>query len=229
MENMMQRMMKRFPLFIVMGFMIVVVSVIIGAVNASNAAAYYAVEKATRDASTELAALRAGIESTIVWLPYLKFLGLAMILGGITMALGVIATRLHKMGQEILGSAPPKPRSAKVMRLFMMSGMLVIVAGLFVSLDVAGTAASVFSNPVTVIDSAEAGSPLLRNLAAVHSAEAWLEAFKFVGVAFLFLGIVNGLSTIVFALRYQQEALPAAVEEKGQAPAGVVPAAAATD
>jgi hypothetical protein len=229
MEKMMQRVMKRFPLFIAMGFMTVVVSLIIGAVNAGNAAAYYAVAKATRDTSTDLAAVRAGIESTIVWLPYLKFLGLAMILGGITMALGVIATRLQKMGQEILGDAPPKPRSAMLMRLFMMLGMLVIVAGLVVSLNVAGTAASVFSNPVTVIDSAEAGSPLLRDLAAVHSAEAWLEAFKFVGVAFLFLGIVNGLSTIVFALRYQQEALPAAVENKAQAPSGAIPSSVAAD
>jgi len=229
MEKMMQRVMKRFPLFIAMGFMIVAVSLIIGAVNAGNAAAYYAVDKATRDASTELAALRAGIESTIVWLPYLKFLGLAMILSGITMALGVIATRLQKMGKEILGGAPPKPRSAMLMRLFMILGMLVIIGGLVVSLNVAGTAASVFSNSVAVIDSAEAGSPLLSNLATVHGAEAWLEAFKFVGVAFLFLGIVNGLSTIVFALRYQQEALPAAVKKRAQTPAGTVPTAVAAD
>ena len=229
MEKMMQRVMKRFPLFIAMGFMIVVLSLIIGAVNAEKAAAYYSVDKATRDASADLAAVRAGIESAIVWLPYLKFLGLAMILGGITMALGVIATRLQKMGKEVLGSAPPKPRSAMLMRLFMMVGMLVIVAGLLVSLNVAGTAAGVFSNPVTVIDGAEAGSPLLRDLAAVQSAEAWLESFKFVGVAFLFLGIVNGLSTIVFALRYQTQALPAAVESKVRTSTGAVSAPVAAD
>ena len=60
---------------------------VISAVNSSNAADYYAVDKATRDASAEWAQVRAGVESTVVWLPYLKFLGVAMILGGITMPL----------------------------------------------------------------------------------------------------------------------------------------------
>lgn len=228
MEKMMQRVMKRFPVFIAMGLMIVVLALVIGAINAANAADYYAVEKATRDSSVELAALRASIESTIVWLPYFKFLGLAMILGGITMALGVIATRLRNMGRDVLGESLPQPRSVMFMRLFMMAGMLVIIAGLVVSLNVAGVAASVFSNPVTVIDSAAAGSPLLRNLATVHATEAWLEAFKFLGVALLFLGIINGLSTIIFALRFQKETLPAIVQEKA-AQSGEAPLAAAAD
>lgn len=229
MEKMMQRVMKRFPVFIAMGFMIVVLALVIGAINAANAAEYYAVEKATRDSSVELAALRAGIESTIVWLPYFKFLGLAMILGGITMALGVIATRLRTMGQDVLGKAPPQPRSVMLMRLFMMGGMLVIIAGLAVSLNVAGVAASVFSNPITVIDNAAAGSPLLRNLATVHATEAWLEAFKFVGVALLFVGIINGLSTIIFALRFQKETLPAIVQQDEAALSGDAPLAAPAD
>jgi hypothetical protein len=53
---------------------------------------------------------------------------------------------------------------------------------------------------------------MLAGLARVHAAEAWLGAFKFVGVGLLFLGIVNGLHTIVFALRYQQTAIPQVVE-----------------
>jgi hypothetical protein len=216
MENMLQSMMKRFPFFIGMGFMIVIIALIIGAVNSANAAAYYAVDKATRDASVELAQVRAGIESTVVWLPYFKFLGLAMILGGITMALGVISLRLQNLGKRVMASVPdnarvpipPKPKTVYLMRMFMMLGMLVIIVGFIVSLVVAGTASSVFSNPVTTIDAATTGSPLLAGLASVHAAEAWLEAFKFVGVAFLFLGIVNGLGAIIFALRYQHTAIP---------------------
>ncbi len=221
MENMLQAMMKRFPLFIAMGYMMVMIAVIIGAVNAGNAASYYAVDKATRDASVELAQVRAGIESTIVWLPYFKFLGVAMILGGITMALGVISLRLQKLGQEVMASVPeqarrpipPKPITVYLMRMFMMLGMLIIVVGFIVSLGVAGTASAVFSRPVTEIDAAQPGSALLNGLAAVHATEAWLEAFKFVGVAFLFLGIVNGLASIIFALRYQQSAIPEVVEK----------------
>ena len=69
MEKMIQSMMKRYPLFIAMGFMIVIAALIIGAVNAGNAGSYYAVDKATRDASPDLAQIRAGIESITVWLP----------------------------------------------------------------------------------------------------------------------------------------------------------------
>ncbi len=221
MERMMQSMMKRYPMMIAMGFMIVLISLIIGAVNAGNAASYYAVDKATRDASLELAGVRASIESTVVWLPYFKFLGVAMILGGITMALGIIATKLQKLGLEVMGSVPasarldvpPRPKTALLMRAWMMMGMLIILIGFIVSLGVAGTAAAVFSNPITAIDGAEAGSTLLNGLSAVHTAEAWLEAFKFVGVAFLFMGIINSLATILFALNYQKQALPQVVEK----------------
>jgi hypothetical protein len=232
MEKMLQSMMKRFPLFIVMGIMIVIIAVIIGAVNAGNAASYYAVDKVTRDASIELAQVRAGIESTIIWLPYFKFLGLAMILAGIVMALGVIGMRLQNLGQRVMASVPesarqplpPRPRSVMLFRMFMMLGMLDIIVGFIVSLGVASTARAVFSNPVTAIDAAASGSALLAGLAQVHAAEAWLEAFKFVGVALFFLSIVYGLHTIIQALRYQWSTIPKVVadypvEEVRNAPA----------
>ncbi|MFQ5612031.1 MAG: hypothetical protein ACE5H9_07840 [Anaerolineae bacterium] len=221
MEKMLQGMMKRYPLFIAMGVMIVMIAVIIGAFTAANAASYYAVDKATRDASVELAQVRAGIESTIVWLPYFKFLGVAMILAGITMAVGIISLRLQDLGKRVMASVPenarvpipPKPVTVYLMRMFMMLGMLIIIVGFIVSLGVAGTASAVFSNPVTTIDAAQPGSALLNGLSAVHTAEAWLEAFKFVGVAFFFLGIVNGLAAIIFALRYQQAAIPQVIDK----------------
>ncbi len=216
MEKMLQSMMARFRVFIAMGFMIVVIALIIGAVNAANAAAYYAVDKATRETAAQWAQVRAGVESTVIWLPHFKFLGVAMILGGITMALGVISLRLQSLGKKVMASVPenarlpipPKPTTVYLMRVFMMLGMLIIIVGFIVSLSVAGTASSVFSNPITAIDAAGAGSPVLAGLARVHAAEAWLEAFKFVGVAFFFLGIVNGLASIIFALRYQWDAIP---------------------
>lgn len=219
MEKMIQSMMKRFPVFIAMGFMIVMAAVVIGAVNAGSAASYYAVDKATRDASIDLAQVRSNIESIIVWLPYFKFLGLAMILAGITMALGVISLRLQELGKRVMSSVPeaarlalpPKPLSATLMRMFMMLGMLIIIAGFIVSLSVASTASWVYSHAVVEIDAAVAGSDLLAGLARVHAAEAWLEAFKFVGVASFFLGIVYGLRTIVFGLDYQRTAIPQVV------------------
>jgi hypothetical protein len=233
MEKMIQSMMKRYPVFIGMGLMLVMIAVIIGAVNAGNSASYYAVEKSIRDSSVEWAQVRAGVESTVVWLPYLKFMGVAMILGGITMALGIIGLKLQNLGKSVMGSVPqsarvvvpPRPRSALLMRLWMVMGMMVIIAGFIISLVVAGSAASLFSNPITALDAAQAGSALLTQLAGVHAAEAWLEAFKFVGIAFMFMGIIQGLATILFALNYQDQAIPQVVDNLPTS----VPAAAAAD
>lgn len=235
MENMLQKMMKRFPLFIAMGLMIVVISVIIGAVNTANAADYYAIDKVTRETAQEWADLRAGIESTVIWLPYFKFLGLAMILAGITMATGVIAGKLEMLGKNLMSSVPEsarvsipgRPRSVMMMRMFMMVGMVVILVGFIVALVTAGNAADLYSNPIVTIDAAATGSTLLDELASVQSAETWLEAFKFVGVAFLFLGIINGLSTIIFGLQYQKKAIPEVVQKLPAQPSpSTAPAAA---
>ncbi len=221
MEKMLQSMMERFRIFIAMGFMIVVIALMIGSWNAGNATTYYAVDKATRDTSQQWANVRATIESIIIWLPYFKFLGVSMILSGITMAVGVIGLRLMKLGEEVMDSVPkqarvtipPKPKSALMMRLFMMMGMMIILIGFIVSLVTAGTASAVFSQPITDIDAAATGSALLRDLASVVATEAWLEAFKFVGVGFHFLGIIYGLGSILFALNYQKQAIPEVVEK----------------
>ena len=216
MEKMLQKMMKRFPLFIAMGFMMVVIALIIGAINSGNAADYFAQPKDIRESQAQWAKVRAGFESTVVWLPYFKFLGLAMILAGITMAVGVIATKLQTMGKGLMANVPqqaqvaipPRPRTVMFMRMFMMLGMLIIIGGFIVALGTAANASEVYSVPVAELDQLATGDPLLKQLASVHANEAWLEAFKFVGVAFFFLAITNGLSTIIFALRYQKQAIP---------------------
>jgi len=225
----MQRMMKAYPLFIAMGVMIVIAALVIGYNNSVNANAYYAIDKFTRETELIWANVRAGLESTVIWLPYFKFLGLAMILIGITMALGVIATKLLNLGKEVMAgvpesariTVPDKPHTAMLMRLFMMLGMMIIIIGFIVALFTAGTAASVYGHTVAEIDAAATGSPLLQDLASVHRAESWLEAFKFVGVASLFLGIINGLSTIIFALQFQKKAIPEVVHNL---PTDAVPA-----
>ena len=84
------------------------------------------------------------------------------------MALGVISLRLENLGEEVMGSVPDsarqalpgRPRSAMLMRLFMMLGMMIILIGFFVALGASRTAAAVFSNPITVIDAAASGSSL---------------------------------------------------------------------
>jgi len=232
MEQMFQKMMKRFPLFIAMGSMIVIISFIIGAVNAGRAFDYYSAAKVTRDTSQSLAQTRASVESIVVWLPYIKFLGLSMILTGITMALGIIATKLQNLGKAVMTSVPQqarvaipqKPRSVMAMRGFMMLGMMIIVIGFIVAIVTAGVASDVYSNTVAVLDSLDSSSPILQDLAQVHSTESWLEAFKFVGVSFHFLGIINGLTTIIFALQYQKKSFPKVVENMSTGNLNVAPA-----
>ena len=234
MEKMVQKMMKRFPMFIGMGFMIVMIALIIGAITAGNAATLFSLDKAGRDTTTQAAQIHATVASTVVWLPYFKFIGVAMILAGITMALGVIATRLENLGKEVMAGVPQsarqpvpaRPKSVVAMRMFMMLGMLTIIVGFFISLNVAGTAVSVFSNTIATIDGAVTNSALLTNFASIHATEAWLEAFKFVGVAFFFMGIIFGLKTIIFALKYQQQAIPQVVEDL---PPSFIPAPAVGD
>jgi hypothetical protein len=232
MEQMLQKMMRRFPLFIAMGFMIVVISLIIGAVNAGRAFDYYSAAKTARDTSSELAHTRASVESIVVWLPYFKFLGLSMILSGITMALGIIATKLQNLGKAVMNSVPqnarvaipPRPSTVMAMRGFMMLGMMIIVVGFIVAIGTAGVASDVYTNTVEVLDSLDSSSPVLQDLARVHSTESWLDALKFVGVAVHFLGIINGLATIIFVLQYQKKAFPEVVE-KLPPNLGVAPAA----
>jgi hypothetical protein len=107
-----------------------------------------------------------------------------------------------------------------LMRLFMMLGLMTIIVGFVIALFVAGDAAFVYSNPIPTIDTAAAGFAIRSAQASVHSSEAWLEALKFVGIALLFMGIVNGLTTIIFSLTYQWKAIPE-VARKLPAPAAI--------
>ena len=74
-----------FPIIILMGFMIVLAAFVVGYLNSQTAASYFAETKTVREST--LLAERASIESVGFWLPYAKFLGLGLILGGIVMAL----------------------------------------------------------------------------------------------------------------------------------------------
>jgi len=223
-----------------MGFMIVVLSFVIGFFNSQTAAAYFSESKAIRE--TTLLVERAAIESTNLWLPYFKFLGLGMVLGGIVMALKVILDNLMQAGGKVLANLPADKRPAmpnppwygRMMPVVMMLGMLVFIIALIVSLQLASTARAVFANPIPAIDAAGAGSVLLAQVQSIKATSAWLVPFKFFGIATEFLAIVMGLGTIVYVLTAQTEMLKKGiqmsrsskgaeakpVEEQKQAPAG---------
>ena len=86
---------------IAMGFMVVVAAFVFGLFNASVTTDYFDASKESRESAlrdSDLATDRAFIESTKVWLPTLKFLGLGMILGGVTFLLASILGALRTGG-----------------------------------------------------------------------------------------------------------------------------------
>lgn len=207
-----------FPILIWMGFMIVALAFVIGLFNSQTATAYFAESKAIRE--TTLLAERAAIESTNLWLPYLKFLGLGMVLGGIVMALKVILDNLMQAGGKVLANLPADKRPAmpkapwygRLMPIVMMLGMLIFVVALIVSLQLASTARAVFANPLPAIDAAGAGTVLLAQVQNIHATSAWLVPFKFFGIATEFLAITMGLATIAYVLKAQTEMLKKGVQ-----------------
>jgi len=207
-----------FPIVIWMGFMIVALAFVIGFFNSQTAAAYFAESKAVRE--TTLLAERAAIESTNLWLPYFKFFGLGMVLGGIVMALRVILDNLKTAGGKVLANLPEEKRPAmpeapwygRLMPVVMMLGMLVFIVALIISLQLASTARAVFANPLPVIDAAGSGSTLLAQVQSIKATSAWLVPFKFFGIATEFLAILMGLGTIAYVLKAQTEMLKNGVQ-----------------
>lgn len=218
MQKLIGKMAKMYPLLILMGFMIVVIALIVGYVNSQNAAVYFAESKLVRE--TTLLAERGSIESTGLWLPYFKFLGLGLILGGIVMALRIIIDNLKAAGEQVLANipegarpSPPKPPAyAPMMPMVMMLGEVIFVVALIVALGLAADARALFSNPLPEIDAAGSGTLLLGQLETIVSTSAWLVPLKFLGIATQFLAIVMGLSTIIYILTSQTELIEKGIQ-----------------
>ena len=197
--------------------MIVVASLIIGIFVSVSAAEWFAFSKVAREAAetgSRLATQKAFIESTKAWLPAFKFLGLGMILGGVTFLLATILGALRTGGgrvQEALGVPVhliKTPMKATMFPMFMIMGMMILIAALVVGLVEATLAYGYWNNSIaTVLDPAVEGSALLNTLSTISSIKMWLEPLKFLGMAFLLTGIGLNLATIVRVLRWQSSRL----------------------
>ena len=208
---------KMWALFIAMGFMVVLAAFIYGLVNASVSSDYLQFSKEAREAAatgTDLATSKAFIESTKAWLPAFKFLAMGMLLGGVTFLLATILGALRTGGgrvQEALG-VPVKiikpPMTAKVFPMFMMMGMMVLIAALVIGIVLATISYGCWNHSIaTELNPAVEGSALLQSLSTVTSVSAWLAPFKFVGIAFLLTGIGLALAIIIRVLRWQSQRL----------------------
>lgn len=200
-----------------MGLMVVVGAFIFGIINSSIAADYFANTKEVREAAvtgSDIATDKAFIESTKIWLPTLKFLGLGMMLGGITFLLATILGALRTGGgrvQEALGVEVriiKPPMIAKIFPMLMMMGMMILIASLVVGIVNAFLAYDYWNHSIaTQLNPAPAGGGLLEDLGTINAINLWLAPFKFVGIALLFSGIGLALATIIRVLRAQSERL----------------------
>ncbi len=201
--------------FIAMGFMIVVAAFIVGLVNSATAADYFTASKTVREGAetgSALATDRAFIEATKVWLPAFKFLGIGMLLGGVTFLLATILGALRVGGgrvQEALGvdvKIIKPPLTAKLFPMVMMMGMMVLVASAIIGIVLATQTYDYWNHSIaTQLNPSD--STLLADLGAINAVKLWLEPFKFVGMALLLTGIGLALATIVRVLRWQSNRL----------------------
>ena len=201
--------------FIAMGFMIVVAAFIIGLVTAGSASDYFNASKEMREAAatgSDLATKKAFIESTKVWLPTFKFLGMGMLLGGVSFLLATILGSLRVGGgrvQEALGvevKILKPPMTAKLFPMVMMMGMMVLMVTVVIGVIVATLSYDYWNHSIaTQLNPSTSG--LLSDLGTINSVKLWLEPLKFVGLAMLLSSIGLALATIVGALRWQANRL----------------------
>lgn len=203
--------------FLGMGFMIVLAAFVVGLFNSGAAADWFAFSKASREAAvtgSTLATQKAFIESTMLWLPAFKFLGIGMMLGGIIFLLATILGALRTGGgrvQQALGvevRIVKPPMTAKVFPMFMMMGMMLLIVALIVAIANSTLAYGYWNHSIaTQLNPALDGSGVLNDLTSIASVGKWVVAIKLTGMAFLFGGVGLALATIVRVLRWQSSRL----------------------
>ena len=219
MQKMMLGMMKMYQLFAWLGLIVVFVAFLFSFQGASANALFFSVDKATREAAgagSALALANVTRHTLPIWVPYLKFLGLGLMLGAITMALGLIATTLRDLGKDVMAKwpaelnpgVPDKPVTSKMFPMAMMMGWLLLIIALIWAISLTGVAGSYWNHAIaTELNPAEAGSFLLAQLGTIVSALPWISFVRWLGRAFLFTGITVALTVIIRTLQHQNETL----------------------
>lgn len=215
--------------FIIMGVMVVLAAFVIGVIVAQVSADYFGEAVAAQETAgsqafvdqgfgsqaegKELVDKKVFIESTNAWLTPFTFLGLGMILGGITFLLATILGTLRVAGgnvQQALGTnivVPSPPVTARLFPMFMMVGLMIMIAAMVIGIILAVLNADYWDHSIVVLNAAPAGAELVSDLGTIKAVEAWLTPFKFMGMAILLSGIGLALTTIVWTLRFQSRRL----------------------
>jgi hypothetical protein len=219
MEKMQNAMMKRYKMFAALGLLIVLAAFLFSLQAADANAIFFSVDKATREAAdvgTNIVTANITRQSIPHWVPSLKFLGLGIMLGAITMALGLIVTTLRNLGTDVTSlwpeglnpGTPEKPRSAKMFPMLMMMGWMVLLIGFIWALVSNGTVTAYWANSIaSTLNPASEGSTLLGQLGAIQGVKPWLGALQYGGMAFVFTAITVALTVIIRTLQHQEKTL----------------------
>ncbi|MFQ5879758.1 MAG: hypothetical protein ACE5IZ_06275 [Dehalococcoidia bacterium] len=204
---------RMWPLFTAMGFLIILASLAYGVVLANFTSDYLAFPREVRDqaaAGSSIVDKKVFIETTKVWLPAFKFLGLGLLLGGITFLLATIIGTLRlgggvvqqAFGREVVNLKPPL--TANLFPMLMMLGLMVLMATLALSIVVAFIAHGYWNHSIAnELSTAPEGSALAENFKTIKFYTTWLPAFKFAGIALMLSGIMLSLHTIIYVMRFR--------------------------
>lgn len=184
-----------------MGVMAVVGGLVAGVVGGVNFGDFFA-------PGGEVADLGRA-EATVQVAGATLFLGMGLILGGVTMTLVNIVRSLRDAGRDVqhsLGAEPlqlRKPLTGKLTPHVMMMGVMIEVVAFVVGLVAAFTIGGV--DPAAIADPAAASVGDLSDIGFVRAASAWLPGLRLFGVAVILGSIVLTLTTIRSAIRFQGE------------------------
>ncbi len=143
------------------------------------------------------------------WLPPVLFLGLGLLLSGITFLLATILGTLRDGGRDIQRSVGRdsidmvKPLTAKLFPPVMMMGLMTLMAAVVVGVVLAGLQGDYWAHAGNQVVGGPATPALSSDLADIQTIRAWLQPLDFVGMGLILSGIVLALATIVRALRFQ--------------------------
>jgi hypothetical protein len=229
MEKMQNAMMKRYKMFAAIGIIIVLIAFWVSLQGSQAQAVFFSVDKATREAAdvgTNIVAANVTRHVIPNWVPAFKFFGLGLMLGAITMALGLIATTLRDLGTDVTAlwpkglnpGTPEKPRSAKMFPMLMMMGWMILLIGLIWALATNATVTAYWANSIaTTLNPAAEGSALLGQLGAITGAKPWLAALRYTGMAFIFTAITVALTVIIRTLQHQEKTLRSLIRARAAA------------
>lgn len=208
---------------LLMGLMIVLVAfVVVWREANSSVTSFFSAAKEIREGTNPVyIAAHRSLQTTFAWIPGFKFLGMALLFSAITFNLANIIRALREAGarmQKTLGveiKALAKPMTARLFPMVMMMGLVILIISFVISVNLAGQASSYYNHPIKeVLDAASTNSDLALQLSSIQSTKAWLEPFKFVGVALLLTGISLALATIRKILQFQARRLVEIAQQK---------------